>query len=100
MEQFPKADTTRQTMHCKNCGRWPAPDTVHGDHYCERCAGQFLTPDRVDPSQLPRTSAPGNADAVGESPGQTRVTDNHRRRSPVRFSDRRQGNVWRMLHAR
>ena len=99
MKQFPKADTTLQSVHCKNCGRWPAPDTVHGDHYCERCAGQFLTPDRVDPSQLPQSSAPGNPDAMGESRSQIRATDNHRQGSPFRIWDR-PGALWLMLHAR
>ena len=72
MKQFPKADTTHQSVHCKNCGGWPAPDTVHGDHYCERCAGQFLTPDRVDPSRLPQTSAretPMRGRIPGPDPG-------------------------------
>ena len=54
MQQLPKGDATFQSVHCTVCGTWPAPDLVHGDHYCERCAGQFLTPDRHDPSQLPR----------------------------------------------
>ena len=96
MKQLLNPDTTSQSVHCTSCGRWPAPDIVHGDHYCERCAGQFLTPDRLDTSLPPETSLPEDPDTVGESRGGVRVADNHRPARPSWIWDR----PWPMLRAR